>query len=142
MIDNFLYPGETIVEGIHEKGEDSSVDYSIHVLNRDGITVGDEVLLEIRDTAEPCVLIGGHALELTVESGFGRLAIVDLKTGGTSNVFLEDGTETSIPTENTLYWYENMGSETLVIRDHCDEFDPANEPSLAKVVAALTGPTE
>lgn len=139
-LETLLQPGETIAETI-VSGFDNSynpdVDYSIHVLERPGLKAGDEVLLEIRGSAEPCVLIGGNPLKLGVVHGFGRLAMVNLATGEISNAILEEGAEVEVPTNNTLYWYENKGDEPLVVRDHCDDFDPTNEPELPGVVQAL-----
>lgn len=141
-INKLLAKGETIAEVIVPKSNDSAVDYTIHVLEREGLSTGDEVLLEIRRGAEPCVMIAGNRLELSVVSGFGRLAMVDLKDGSTRDIFLEDGTEATVPTDNILYWYESLSDDPLVVRDHCDSFDPTNERRLTAVVGAIAGSSE
>ncbi len=137
-VDIFLQTDESIVERIDSEPDDHSVDYSIFVLERPDLTTGDEVLLEIRASAEPCVLIGGNFLKLDILQGFGRLAIIELATGQMRNIALEKGTEAKVPADNTLYWYENTGDVPLVVRDHCGEFDPTNEPRLSDLVQALT----
>ncbi len=135
-INQFLKPGETVVDTI-TNASGGEVDYSIYVLERSDLSTGDEVLLEISSKLEPCVLIGGNPLKIDVVQGFGRLAIIDLKSGAGSEIFLEPGVEAEVPANNILYWYENMGEDQLILRDHCDDFGPANEPGLADVVNRL-----
>lgn len=135
-INQFLRPDEAVVDTI-TSDSGVEVDYSIFVLERPDLKTGDEVLLEIRGKLEPCVLVGGNPLKIDVVQGFGRLATIDLENGTASDIFLEPGTEAVVPASNTLYWYENIGEDSLVLRDHCDDFDPANEPSLGDVVERM-----
>lgn len=137
QLNKFLQPDETIVDKIHSDSDNPDVDYSIFVLQRHGLKTGDEVLLEIRGSAEPCVLIGGNPLKLNILQGFGRLAILELATSEMRNIFLEVGDDVEVPTANTVYWYENMGDEPFAVRDHCDAFDPANEPRLSDLADVL-----
>ena len=102
-LDKFLRPDEAIVDRIHSDPDNPDVDYSIFVLQRPDLTTGDEVLLEIRGSAEPCVLIGGNSLKLDVVQGFGRLAIIELATGEKPNIFLEEGAEAEVLAEASKY---------------------------------------
>ena len=117
--------------------EDPNVDFSIHTVSRPDLPTGDEVLLEIREASMPCILTGGRPVNLNVLKGFGRLTVVDLNTGNIQDSFLEEGSQAEVTSNKSLYWVENVGDEPLIIRDYCDDFDPANEPSLKSLVSAL-----
>lgn len=127
----FLETGESISSVIEYPG------FDINIVERQGLASGDEVLLDIRTATEPCVLVGGNHLRIEVASGYGRLAMTDLEAGIQTNIFLEPDLVTDIPPHNYLYWYENHGEKTLVVRDHCDDFADSNEPTLESVVKAL-----
>jgi len=131
-----LTTNERIIE-TYDFLEDPNVDFSIHTVSKPDLHTGDEVLLEIRKASMPCVLIDGRPVSLKVLQGFGRLTVIDLNTGNIQNAFLEHGSQAEVTSNNSLYWVDNVGDETLIIRDHCDDFDPANEPSLKSVVNSL-----
>ncbi len=134
-LSNFERITETIIYG--HPGD--LVDYSINVLEREGLASGDEVLLAIRNTTEKVVLIGGNALQLTVESGVGILHTVDVANGQSNTKFLYPGCKEELPAKNIMYWYKNSldTSRPLVVRDHCDDFDPANEPTVSELLKGL-----
>ncbi len=134
----FLRNKEAIDETIEIHPKETEVDYSIHILSHPDLNLGEEVLLEIRKSSEPCVLIGGNPVQLDVLYGVGRLAMIELATGKKTVVPLDPGTQVEVSSHNNLYWYENDGEDPLVIRDHCDNFDLNNEPSLHDVVVALS----
>jgi hypothetical protein len=133
----FVAVGERIAETIPVSSD--GVDFDVHVLERDGLPTGDEVLLDIRSTTHKAVLIGGNPLELKVAKGTGSLVMIDLATGDRSEMMLSQGDEAEVSAHNTLYWYENTGDESFIVRDHCDAFDPAHEPTAAEVAERLVG---
>lgn len=138
-VENFLAKGETVSEtNSYSLSRPGGGEFFVHTLKRSGLHTGDEVLIEVPSAIEPCVLIGGNPLELRVESGNGRITKRDLKTGEESIDALVAGDELIIPSSNILYSYERIMGRSLVIRDHCDNFNPDNEPSLHDVVAALS----
>jgi len=133
-----LSRNETVVDSKHiVDDENLQLDFEIHLLQRPGLTPGDEVLLSVNMESEVCVLIGGNALELSVESGQGVLNQVHLETGSYSQILLKAGDQTEVSPKNTMYWYENLEGEPFIIRDHCDDFDPSHEPSIDDVVSTL-----
>lgn len=136
-INHVIASGEQVSETIPVNS--SGVDYDIHVLERHGLATGDEVLLDIRSKTEKLVLIGGNPLELKVAQGSGHVIMIDLATGDRSELLLSDGDEAVVPAHNTLYWYENNGTESFIVRDHCDAFDPAHEPRATDVAERLVG---
>jgi hypothetical protein len=136
-IDQVVMRGERITETIPVTSD--GIDYDVHVLERDGLHTGDEVLLDIRSTTEKLVLIDGNPLELKIAQGAGRVVMIDLATGDRSEMMLSQGDEAEVSAHNTLYWYENTGDESFIVRDHCDAFDPAHEPTAAEVAERLVG---
>jgi hypothetical protein len=136
---DFLSIDEKVYDKVVCFRPNQDVRYTIWTLAKNGTENEDDVILEIHKSTEPCVLIGGNPLELSVVSGFGHLATRDLRNGGTFDLLLEPGTKFTIPSDNTLYWYENKGTDPLFIRDHCEAFNFENEPTLEMVVKAFTG---
>lgn len=137
--EKFLANNERIVETTcYPHSFDDAGEFLVHVVRRDGLNTGDEVLIEVPRATEPCVLIGGNPLQLHVESGAGRLVMRKLENGEETTDALIEGDDKIIPTANTLYWYERVMGNALVVRDHCDDFDPRNEPNLFSVVSALS----
>ncbi len=138
-IQEFLRDGETISEST-KVGGSGFVDYDIHAVQREGLKDGDEVILDIRFMSECLVLIGGNPLDLEVIQGDGIVDEIDLKTGErtTRILFSDSNNRHQISPENTLYWYLNPDSSSnFLVRDHCDDFDPKNEPTLEKVAEAV-----
>lgn len=139
-VQELLRADETISETTHFS-DNGLVDYSIHTIKREGLRDGDEVLLEIRPIlTEEVVLVGGNPLELEVLHGRGEIHEIDLATGEKTTTYLDVNNQKlhTISPSNTLYWYGNpYAFSTFVVRDHCDDFDPANEPGLDKVVDGL-----
>ncbi len=132
----FLVPGETLVESIHLDVDPHK--YTVHVVDRGDIKIGDEVIIEVMTSTEPCILIAGSPLELNVLSGAGRLVMRTLESGDEQTEALIEDDLLAVPAANTLYWYENLGQGNLVLRDHCDDFNPDNEPTLREVATALS----
>lgn len=139
---SFLRDGESIVRTDQIKQEQGKVDFDIHTLHIPGQPDGDEVLLDIKTKTEASVLIGGNPLQLKVEAGLGTLTLISLYPyQHNESIQLYGGREVSVRTDNMLYWYErDPNSPQLVIRDHCDDFNIANEPSALDVLSALSSP--
>ncbi|MCA9331035.1 hypothetical protein KC957_03225 [Candidatus Saccharibacteria bacterium] len=136
-VSHLLGAGEAIAETIPCVSD--QMDYDVHVLERPGLSTGDEVLLDIRSQTERLVLIGGNALELEGISGTGTVIMYDLATGERNDVTLGVGKRTQVSPNNTLYWYENSGEESFIVRDHCDGFVPEHEPSAEDVAKGVIG---
>lgn len=137
--ERFLAANEKIVETTaYPLTFDDASEFLVHVVARDGLNPGDEVLIEVPRATEPCVLIGGKPLEILIESGTGRLIMQSLETGEEQIEAVITNDETTISPANTLYWYERIMGNALVIRDHCDDFSPSNEPTLGAVVNSLS----
>ncbi len=134
---DFLDENERLRDKITCFDPELSVKYTIFTLDIDGEEAEDDVILEIKQNTEPCILIGGSELEIRTLSGLGRISVLDLTSGAKKVLGLEPGVEVEIPSNNTLYWYENLGPEPLLVRDHSDNFDYENEPTLKKVVEAF-----
>lgn len=115
-----------------------AVDYTIDILEREGLRTGDEALLTIRTATETVALIGGNALQLTIASGAGLLHEVDISTGQRKTSFLYPSATLEVPT-GAAYFYRNSldPDHPLVVLDHCDGFDPANEPAAIDLLKGL-----
>lgn len=70
--------------------------------------------------------------------GLGKVCMIDLKDGTPSEVILWPKSRTTIPSDNILYWYENIGALNLQLRDTCPGFEMAHEPSVEDVVQVLS----
>lgn len=134
-VSHLLGAGEVIAETIPCVSHQA--DYDVHILERPGLTTGDEVLLDIRSQTERLVLIGGNALELEGVSGAGVVVMYDLSSGERQDVTLGVGDRAQVSPNNTLYWYENSGQEPFVVRDHCDGFVAEHEPCAEDVAKGL-----
>jgi hypothetical protein len=134
---DFLGSNEKLADKVVVFKPEDNVRYVLYMLAVDGEQTEDDVILEITNNTEPCVLIDGNKLELNVLSGLGRLTVLDLESGEREVTDLTEGTQTQVSSQNTIYWYENTGDQPLFIHDHCDGFDTANEPTLRNVVDAF-----
>jgi hypothetical protein len=103
--------------------------FKIHGIVGPNINPGDCVLLEISTESDHCVYLGSNPINFTVISGFGRLSTMDVETGFFTEVFLEEEKQGKIE-KGTAYYYSNLGSEELLIRDDCLDFNLADEPSV------------
>jgi hypothetical protein len=63
--------------------------------------------------------------------------MINLETGEATDMYIKQGAKVTVPSKNTMYLYQNLGKEDLVIRDECPQFDPSNEPSAEDVFVAI-----
>ncbi len=133
--ERYLLDGETLGKPI-VSGELGSSFY-IWPINSSEHESGDRVILDIPSATEPNILIGGNPLNIEVLDGFGRLRAIELASRKEENKFLEPGVELEIPSDNIIYYYENLGESSLVIRDTCPSFRLEHEPLVKNVAEAL-----
>lgn len=108
-------------------------DFTIHFFAESPaleIREGDEVVVEVSTSTGENVLTGGNPLEIQVLQGFARLAMRDMISGETVELFAEPGMDIEISPHNTFYQFTNLSNEPFIYRDYCEDFNPSDEPSL------------
>jgi len=134
----YLEPGDLVTAVENHDTDGNSFD--IAYIQNPSLKDGSRVILDIHTKTGKNVLIGGNPLYISNLKGIGRISMVDLKNGKRHDVFLEPGTGAIVPSENVLYWYDNLCDfGDLIVQDTCPNFDPAHEPSLQAVTEVLTG---
>ena len=109
----------------------STDDFKGRTVLKDGEPTADTVLLEVKGQSDHCVYLGDNPIRYRVIEGFGRLSVMNIDTAEFREHWLEPGSSGEVNAREA-YFYERCGLETLVLRDDCEGFDPADEPSVAE----------